>query len=142
MAEVKGGSFLSFDPLLKPDPAVGRSLVVLVSISRIHDPSPLTLELFNLSSRELLRTMNHVKNRCTVVDLPEEGVNTGPLVMRGRGWVGIPIVIRLSREEAPPSMSVEHTHPPTELFWEEDRLPGSRIVKSAWMGIQLNSAPT
>jgi hypothetical protein len=142
MAEVKGGSFLSFDPLLKPDPAVGRSLVVLVSISRIHDPSPLTLELFNLSSRELLRTMNHGKNRCTVVDLPEEGVNTGPLVMRGRGWVGIPIVIRLSREEAPPSMSVEHTHPPTELFWEEDRLPGSRIVKSAWMGIQLNSAPT
>jgi hypothetical protein len=142
MAEVKGGSFLSFDPLLKPDPAVGRSLVVLVSISRIQDPSPLTLELFALTSRELLQTVNHARNRCTIVDLTEEPFHSGSLVMRGKGWVGIPIVIRLSREEAPPSMSVEHTHPPTELFWEEDRLPGSRIVKSSWMGIQLNTAPT
>jgi hypothetical protein len=141
MAEVQGGSFLSFDPLLKPDPAAGRSLVVLVTLSRIQDPSPLTLELFDLSSRRLLHTMNHGRNRCTIVDLPEEGFSSGPLAMRGKGWVGIPIVIRLSKEEAPPSMSVEHTHPPTELFWEEDRLPGSRIVKSSWMDIQLNTAP-
>ena len=142
MAEVQGGSFLSFDPLLKPDPAVGRTLVVLVSISRIQDPSHLALELFDSNSRRLLAAKDHYRNRCTIVELPPEGFSPGPLAMRGKGWVGIPIVIRLSTEESPPSMSVEHTHPPTELFWEEDRLQGSRIVKSSWMDIQLNTATT
>jgi hypothetical protein len=56
---------------------------------------------------------------------------------RGSGWVAIPIVLRLSRVGAPASMSVEHTHPPTELFWEEDRVPGSRQVKRSWLGMRV-----
>jgi hypothetical protein len=137
MAEMEGGSFLSFDPLLKPDPAVGCSLVVLMTISRRHDPSPLPLELMDGGSRRLLATRQHHRNRCTVVEVPEGGFSAGPLVMRGSGWVAIPIVLRLSRVGAPASMSVEHTHPPTELFWEEDRVPGSRQVKRSWLGMRV-----
>lgn len=140
MAEIPAGSFLSFDPLLQEDPAVGRSLVVLMSISRGHDPSALTLELFDGSSRRLLTSLSHHRNSCTVVEVPEGGWEAAPLVMRGSGWVGIPIVVRLSRSETPASMSVEHTHPPTELFWEQDRGPGSAQVKRTWLSLPLSAA--
>lgn len=138
MAELVGGSFLSFDPLLKPDPAVGRCLVVLMSISRRHEPGELPLELFAASSRRLLATLNHHRNSCSLVEVPEGGWGAGALGMRGSGWVGIPIVLRFSRAAAPPSMSVEHTHPPTELFWEQDRLPGSGHVKRTWLSMKLS----
>ncbi|MEY4354204.1 MAG: hypothetical protein RLZZ609_2445 [Cyanobacteriota bacterium] len=140
MAELAAGSFLSFDPLLKPDPAVGRSLVLLMTISRQHDPAALTLELFDGCSRRLLGCLSHRRNSCTVVEVPEGGWSAGPLVMRGSGWVGIPIVLRLSRLELPASMSVEHTHPPTELFWEQDRLPGSGQVKRTWLSLPLSTS--
>jgi hypothetical protein len=32
---------------------------------------------------------------------------------------------------------VEHTHPPTELFSERDRMRGSRMIKSSWLGMPL-----
>ncbi|MEB3334090.1 MAG: hypothetical protein VKP70_03810 [Cyanobacteriota bacterium] len=137
MAELEGGSFLGFDPLLKPDPAVGRSLVALVTISRRLDASPLSLELMDGGSHALLARHPHQRNRCTVVEVPAEGFSAGVLVMRGSGWVAIPIVLRLSRAGLPPSMSVEHTHPPSELFWEEDRLVGHRQVKRSWLGLGL-----
>lgn len=140
MAELEGGSFLSFDPLLKPDPAVGSSLVVLVSISRRHAPDAFPLELFDAASRRLLTTVSHHRNHCTAVEVPEGGWSTGPLGMRGSGWVGIPIVLRLSRAASPASMSVEHTHPPTELFWERDRVPGSGQVKRTWLSMELQPA--
>ena len=139
MAEVNGGSFLSFDPLLKPDPAAGKSLVILMSISRRHNPTTYTLELFDGTSKEILSSVNHCQNRCTVLDLPAEGVGPGPIVMRGSNWVGIPITIKLSKDGEPASMSVEHAHPPTELFWGTDRFAGSKKIKSSWMGMKLKA---
>ena len=139
MAEMEGGGFLSFDPLLKPDPAVGLSLVAVISVSRQPEASPLTLELFDGTSRARLATLGHRRNSCLVVEVPAEGLGSGPLVMRGQGWVGIPIVLRLSRLLTTPSMSVEHTHPPTELFWEEDRFRGSGRVKRTWLSLPLSS---
>lgn len=137
MAELTGGSFLSFDPLLKPDPAVGRTLVVVMSVRRCHDAGVLPLELFDTTNRQLLTTLSHHWNGCTVVEIPDGGWDSGPLGMRGRGWVGIPIVLRLSRQDAPPSMGVEHTHPPTELFWEQDRQRGSGHLKRTWLSMEL-----
>jgi hypothetical protein len=142
MADVEGGSFLSFDPLLKSDPSAGGCLVVLISIKRRHDPSSHSLELFDGRSKKLLASIQHHQNSCTILEVPAEGLSEGPLVMRGSGWVGIPIVIRLSRLDAPASMSVEHTHPPTELFWDQDRFAGSRKIKSAWMGMKASSTKT
>jgi len=138
IAEVDGGSFLSFDPLLKPDPSAGRSLVVVMSINRSPIPSSLPLEIFDGQSKTCVASLNHQQNSCTILDVPAEGWSEGPLVMRGSGWVGIPIVIKLSRLDAPPSMSVEHNHPPTELFWDRDRLAGSRQIKRSWLSMKLH----
>jgi hypothetical protein len=62
----------------------------------------------------------------------------GELFCRSTTSLGIPIYITLSRQDLPASMSVEHTHPPTEICTERDRLSGSRAIKSTWLGSTLS----
>jgi hypothetical protein len=72
-----------------------------------------------------------------VVEISPDEAAGGEIFMRSTTSLGIPIFITLSREDLPASMSVEHTHPPTELFSERDRMRGSRMIKSPWLGMPL-----
>lgn len=137
MAELGSGTFFSGNPLLAADPAVGTNLVVLVSITRRDDPTLTSVELFEAGGRRLLRRIPHRRNRCTVIEVPPALVSTGELFLRCTQTVAIPIFLSLSSPDRPASMSVEHTHPPTELFWERDRLAGSRRIKATWLGARL-----
>jgi hypothetical protein len=124
MAELSRGTMVSFDPLLHAAVPGALTLVCLVNISRRDDPTPLRLEVFEAHSRRLL-------------ELPHGLDRDGELVLRSNDALGIPIFITIASAHGPASMSVEHTHPPTELFWEQDRIAGSRALKTTWLGASL-----
>jgi hypothetical protein len=137
MAQLGGGTLLSFDALLQSGAAVGLNLLCLVNLRRSFDGGQHSLELFDARSRRRLRSVPYRSNSCCVVEITPEEAAGSELFVRSTSSLGIPIYLTLSREDLPASMSVEHTHPPTELFSERDRLRGSRMIKGSWLGLSL-----
>jgi hypothetical protein len=137
MAERPGGTLVVFSPLLQSDACVQTNLVAVVTIARRVDLTPHRLEGFEARSLCPIGQWDLRANACTVVEITPQQAATGELFFRCATSLGIPICLSLSRDDLPPSLSVEHTHPPTELFWEQDRLPGSRAIKGSWLGAAL-----
>jgi hypothetical protein len=138
MAEQERGTFVSFDPLLQAGAEVGINLVAFVTLSRTPDRSEHALESFDARSRRLRHRGTFRRNDCAVLEIDPAEAGAAEIFLRCTSTLGIPIYLTLSRDDAPASMSVEHTHPPTELFWEQDRLPGSRAIKRTWLGAVLS----
>jgi hypothetical protein len=137
MAQLERGTLLSFDALLQTGANVGLNLLCLVNLDRGCRSDEHNLEVFVASSRRRLHSIPYRSNSCCVVEISPDEVAGGEIFMRSTTSLGIPIFITLSREDLPASMSVEHTHPPTELFSERDRMRGSRMIKSSWLGMPL-----
>lgn len=137
MADLSRGTMVSFDPLLHAAVPGARTLLCLLNISRRDEATPLRLEVFEAHGRRLVQSLSWRRNACTLLDLPAERDPGSELVFRSSDAVGIPIFITLAGDRGAASMSVEHTHPPTELFWEQDRLAGSRALKQTWLGAVL-----
>ncbi|MEB3323040.1 MAG: hypothetical protein VKI81_09485 [Synechococcaceae cyanobacterium] len=138
MAQIDQGTMLSFDALFQSGPTVGRNLLCLVNLCRQPEEVEHRLELFDAHAHRLMRTATYRRNSCCLVDVPPEEAATKEVFVRSTTSLGIPILLTLSREDLPPSMSVEHTHPPTEFFSERDRLSGSRAIKRTWLGMALS----
>ncbi len=138
MAQLERGTLLSFDALLQTGTTVGMNLLCLVNVCRAPDDRPHTLEGFDALSLRRRFSRTYRKNSCCLVEISPEEAASGELFCRSTTSLGIPIYITLSRQDLPASMSVEHTHPPTEIFTERDRLQGSRAIKSTWLGRSLS----
>ncbi len=137
MAERASGTLLGFSPLLMSDACVQTNVLALVTISRRIDPTLHLLEGFEAHSLRSIGQWELRSNACTVIEIDPQLAATGELFFRCATSLGIPICLSLSRDDLPASLSVEHTHPPTELFWEQDRLVGSRAIKGRWLGALL-----
>ncbi len=137
MAERPAGTLMVLPPLLQSDACVQTNLVAVVAIARRIDPTRHRLEGFEARSRRPIGQWDLRCNACTVVEIDPKLAATGELFFRCDSSLGIPICLSLGRDDLPPSLSVEHIHPPTELFWEEDRLLGSRAIKGRWLGALL-----
>jgi hypothetical protein len=137
MAEMARGTMVGFGPLLHAAVPAARTLLCLVNICRRDDPTPLSLEVFEAHSRTLVRRLCWRRNGSSLLELPAGQAPEAELVFRSADALGIPIFLTLSGGDGPASLGVEHTHPPTELFWEQDRLAGSRAVKHTWLGASL-----
>jgi len=138
MAQLERGTLVSFDPLLQTGATVGMNLLCLVNVCRAADESPHTLEGFDALTLQRRFSRTYRKNSCCLVEISPGEAASGELFCRSTTTLGIPIYITLSRQDLPASMSVEHTHPPTEMFSERDRLLGSRAIKSTWLGSVLS----
>jgi hypothetical protein len=138
MAQLEGGTILSFDALLQSGPTVGMNLLCLVNLCRVDRDVRHTLEVFEAHNRRRLQSVSYRRNSCCLVEIGPQEAGSGELFFRSTTALGIPIYITLSRENLPPSMSVEHTHPPTQLFSDRDCLRGSRAIKGAWLGVPLS----
>ena len=45
----------------------------------------------------------------------------------------IPIFLNIMRNKSEFQISVEHTHPPTELFWGKEKLKAASKLKENWI---------
>jgi len=138
MAQLGRGTLLGFDPLLQSGATVGMNLLCLVNLCRAHDDRAHSLEGFDALTLKRRFTRSYRTNSCCLVEISPVEAASGELFCRSTTSLGIPIFITLSRQDLPASMSVEHSHPPTEMFTERDRQRGSRMIKSTWLGKTLS----
>lgn len=138
MAELEGGSSLCFNALLQDGNSVGMNLLCMVNISRAVDASVHSLEVFEAHSLRRLQVVPYRRNQCCLVEISPEQAGSGEIFFRSTTTLGIPIFLSLSRQDGPASMSVEHTHPPTQFFSDRDRLRGSQPIKRTWLGATLS----
>jgi hypothetical protein len=138
MAAMERGTLLTFDPLLQSGPTVGMNLLCLVTLCRSGEERSHRLEGFDALTGQRRFSTAYRSNSCCLVEIEPQEAARGELFCRSTTSLGIPIYITLSRHDLPASMSVEHTHPPTELFSERDRLRGSRAIKSSWLGLSVS----
>jgi len=137
MAQLERGTLVSFDPLLQTGETVGMNLLCLVSLCRADDDRPHILEGFDALTLQRRFSQSYRKNSCCLVEISPQEAASGELFCRSTTSLGIPVYITLSRQDLPASMSVEHTHPPTQLFSDRDQLRGSRALKGTWLGAVL-----
>lgn len=137
MAQLQRGTLVSFNPLFQFGPTVGTNLLCVVTLSRQIDVSEHHLQLFDARENRLVQDIPYAINRCCLVEITPQMAARQDIFVRSASSLGIPIIISLSREDLPASMSVEHTHPPTQLFAQRDRLKGSRMIKQAWLGASI-----
>jgi hypothetical protein len=137
MAQFQQGTLVSFNALFQSGPTVGSNILCVVNLCRHCDDSVHHLELFDPRERCLLQTALYHLNSCCLVEILPYEASHREIFVRSASLLGIPILITLSRDDLPASMSVEHTHPPTQFFSDRDRQRGSRAIKQTWLGMSL-----
>jgi hypothetical protein len=133
MSKVKG-TFLAFDHLVGPKNKIVKTKFILVNI---HSKSLNQKRFFNLymaSSDSKERLLNSCYTHNSVAILDDVNKYGSPSLFYSKDTLGIPIFISFT-DGKNPFISVEHSHPPSEYFWGENKFRGQSVVKSKWFSL-------
>jgi len=133
MSKIKG-TFLAFDHLVDPNNKIVKTKFILVNI---HSKSLNQKTFFNLymsssDSKERLLNCQYTHNSVAILD--DVNKHGSPSLFYSKDTLGIPIFISFT-EGVNPFISVEHSHPPSEYFWGENKLLGQSMIKSKWLSL-------
>ncbi len=131
MSRVKG-TFLAFDALIGEPHKKVSSKIVFINIFSKELPvkNTFSFNVANSSNKEIIKTYEYVHNSALIVDV--DNMSDLSYVFYSKDTLGIPIFITYGEGEEF-NLSVEHTHPPSELFWGDDKFYGQSLLKSKWM---------
>jgi hypothetical protein len=128
MSRVKG-SFLAFDALMHHDDKEIKTKIVFINIhsKKLNEKQVFHLNLANSQSKEKIISRKFVHNSGGIIDLP---IHDGDeLCVYSKDTLGIPIFISYNNLGY---LSVEHSHPPAELFWN-NKFKGQGLLKKRWL---------
>jgi len=128
MSKVKG-TFLAFDSLMRH---TNKNINTKIVFINIHTKKLLKKQIFHLNvansnSKEKIINSKYVHNSAGIVDIPAN--DDIELCFYSKDTLGIPIFISYNNLGY---LSVEHTHPPSELFWK-NKFKGQQILKQNWL---------
>jgi len=121
------GTFLSFDPLIQNRRCNQKLVFVNIHSKKIDNKRNLKIFTAAIDKNKILATKEFVNNSVAIFDF--EGITDRDLCFYSRDALGIPIFISFNEKEF---ISVEHTHPPSELFWE-NKMFGQGLIKKNWL---------
>ena len=120
------GTFLAFDPLLNTGKNVNNKVVFInIHSKSISHKDECRLSLADSNTNQLVERVSYVQNSACILNLSD--VNKD-LVFYSKDTLGIPIFIAHDNQSI---FSVEHTHPPSEFFWNS-KINGQQIMKQSW----------
>jgi hypothetical protein len=128
MSKVKG-TFLAFDSLMHHTNKNIKTKIVFINI---HSKKLLKKQVFHLNvansdSKEKIISSKYVHNSVGIVDIPAH--DDIELCIYSKDTLGIPVFISYNNLGY---LSVEHTHPPAELFWN-NKSKGQQLLKQSWL---------
>jgi len=128
MSKIKG-TFLTFDSLLKGNSENIKTMVVFVNIHSIElsEKQIFKLNMASATTKKRISSQDYVYNSAGIINV--ENVNDVEICFYSKDTLGIPILISYDESGY---LSVEHTHPPSECFWN-DNFKGQRILKREWL---------
>ena len=141
MASLNKSSFWSFD-LLKEQYLSNQldfeSYLILMKINRDADVTcDVDLEIYNPDTRSSKLSFKAKQNGFTILSLRDVGslfcfddCNT-PLFFQCNDCTFIPMILSVNKITA--QLSLEHTHPPTELLSGTDKFSIVKLIKKQWL---------
>ena len=128
MSRVKG-TFLAFDPLAQEAGDGLKTKIIFANIhsSKISEKSVFNLNVANANSKEKMVSNEYVQNSVGIIDV--QVTSHAELCFYSKDTLGIPIFISYNDSGY---LSVEHTHPPSEYFWN-NKFKGQQLMKKSWL---------
>jgi hypothetical protein len=128
MSKIKG-VFLAFDPLMKDNNANIKTKVVFINIhsNKIDQKKVFSFNMANTDTKKTVSSQKYVHNSIGIMDV--KVIDNTEVCFYSKDTLGIPIFISYNDFGY---LSVEHTHPPTELFWS-NQFKGQKILKNNWL---------
>ncbi len=128
MSKVRG-TFLAFDSLMRH---TNKSIKTKLVFINIHSKKLFKKQVFHLNlaksvSKEKIISSKYVHNSVGIIDIP--AYDDIELCIYSKDTLGIPIFISYNNLGY---LSVEHTHPPAELFWK-NKFKGQQLLKKSWL---------
>jgi hypothetical protein len=128
MSRIKG-TFLAFDSLMQDKNQAIRTKIVFINIhsNKLSDKKYFELIVANSDSKEKVASKKYVHNSACIIDI--QAIDNVDLCFYSKDTLGIPIFISYNNTGY---LSVEHTHPPSEYFWN-NKFKGQQILKQNWL---------
>jgi hypothetical protein len=128
MSKIKG-TFLAFDSLMKGNNANIKTKVVFINIhsNKLDEKQVFSLNMANIDTKKTVYSQKYVHNSAGIIDT--KVIDNTEACFYSKGTLGIPIFISYDDFGY---LSVEHTHPPAELFWS-NKFKGQQILKNNWL---------
>jgi hypothetical protein len=128
MSKIKG-TFLAFDSLIKGNSENIKTKVVFINIhsSELSEKQIFKLNMASTTTKKRISSQEYVHNSAGIINV--ESINDVEICFYSKDTLGIPIFISYDESGY---LSVEHTHPPSECFWN-DNFKGQKILKREWL---------
>ena len=84
----------------------------------------------NSITKENIKNKSYVQNSAAIMNF--DCLKDLPGVFYSKDTLGIPIFLSYHKD-LNSNLSVEHSHPPSELFFGESKLTGQQILKKKWL---------
>lgn len=137
LTKAKTGSFFSFDSLNLGQEHIDCHLFLLNinADARINQSDEICF--YNPEKYNLIKKIKVYKNTYNIIDmyninLLKESIDDLFLITSS-SITFIPIFINIMRNKSEFQISVEHTHPPSELFWGKEKLKAANRLKENWI---------
>jgi hypothetical protein len=128
MSKVKG-TFLAFDSLIQMGRRKIKTKMAFINIysGRLYEKKIFDLNIANARSKEKIASKTYVHNSAGIIDI--KLTDNIELCFYSKDTLGVPIFISYNDRGY---LSVEHTHPPFEYFWN-DKVKGQALMKKKWL---------
>ncbi len=134
MSCITKGSMLSFSSLMALQDKRIKTTCVFINIfsQKITKKKKFNLFIADADTKEKVLCKEYFNNSACIIDI--EGDENKDYVFYSKDTVGIPIYLSYTESDKN-ELTVEHTHPPTELFWGENKSKQQAVIKSNWLKI-------
>ena len=133
MSKIKG-TFLSFDALASESQngIINKLILINIYSQELLEKKKFILKMANSISKEIINKQYYVHNSVAIMDF--DCKKNEPCIFYSKDTLGIPIFITY-HENLSSNLSVEHSHPPAELFFGENKFIGQQNLKKNWLSI-------
>jgi len=137
LARAKTGSFFSFDLLNLGQEHIDCFLFLVNINTDARTKQSDEICFYNPEKYNLIKKIKAYKNTYNIIDMNNINLlkesNDELTLITSSSITFIPIFLNIMRNKSEFQISVEHTHPPTELFWGKEKLKAASKLKENWI---------
>tara|TARA_B100000886_G_C20419740_1_gene490959 strand:+ start:613 stop:1443 length:831 start_codon:yes stop_codon:yes gene_type:complete len=133
MACLKNSSFLSFDSLKSNQDSNSVDFFIFMNITSAPSSEQVQIEVFDPQNKKNIRCLDAKRNSFNIykiANLEADFPNKNTLFYKCKNCSFIPIMLSIDTNNY--QLSVEHTHPPTELFIGMRKMEAVKLIKRRW----------
>jgi len=135
MSDLKKGSLLTFDTLKQTNIYSNKNFLILINISNnFNSLEPIKIEYFDPKNSNKVKIIYARRNYFSVFETSEYEnnlENPSTIFFRSKEASFIPLMVSIDVNTN--QLSVEHTHPPTEYFFGNQKLNYVNLIKKQWI---------